>query len=109
VKVPDWWATALLIGASWRIFQLLAWDTIFARPRRYVTGLGWDWQPKQPIPRSYRQSWAEFIECPYCFGFWIALAWFAAWEIWPHGTLVAAVPFVLSAGVVGLHKLLASE
>ena len=111
MKVPNWWQAVLLIGAAWRIYQLFAWDSIFAKPRRYVTGLGWSWQEGMPLPLLYKQrQWlVQFIECPYCFGFWVALAWFVGWEIWPHGALVLAAPFFLSAGVIGLHKILASE
>lgn len=80
MKVPDWWQTILLALAAWRTWKLLAGDMILDRPRRYVTG-----------------GWGDFLGCPYCSGFWIALGWFGAWEQWSHGALVAATPLVLSA------------
>jgi uncharacterized protein DUF1360 len=110
VSVPDWWETALLFAAAWRVFQLLAFDDILETPRRYVTRLGKSWKKDgDPIPKAYREKLALFLTCPYCAGFWIALAWWGAWQAWPHETLVAATPWVLSAGVVGFHKILSSE
>lgn len=41
----------------------------------------------------------EFITCPWCLGFWTALAWWAAWLAWPHAAVLVAVPFALSAAV----------
>jgi hypothetical protein len=110
MNIPGWWPAALLGAAAWRVFQLIAFDEILEGPRRYVTRLGKTWKKDgDPIPAAYREKIALFVTCPYCAGFWIALAWWGAWQIWPHGTLVAAVPFALSAVVIGLHKLLASE
>jgi len=109
VSVPNWYELALLSLAAWRAFQLLAHDDILDRPRRYVTRLPRRWTKGSPIPKAYRENLVDFLECPYCFGFWIALAWFVAWELWPHGALVLSVPFALSAGVVAAAKVLSSE
>ena len=80
--IPNWYALALLSLASWRTFQLLAWDDIADPLRRRVTRLGNDWnEPGDPVPDDYRYSWAKFIECPYCFGFWISVSWYFAWLI----------------------------
>jgi len=113
VKLPDWYQLLLLSLAAWRIFQLLAFDSILDQPRRYVTRLG-DWtEEKDPkhakLPKEYREKLALFINCPYCAGFWIGLAWFTAFQFWPHSTTIAAVPFAISAGVVAGHKVLSSE
>ena len=96
MSVPDWWEAVLLALAAWRVFQLIAEDEILNGPRRYVTG-------------KLDEKWELFIECPYCAGFWIALAWWAAWQVWPHGALVVAVPFALSAGVIAAAKILSSD
>lgn len=110
MSVPSWYEIALLSLAAWRIFQLIAFDSILDQPRRYVTRLGKKWEKEgDVIPKEYREKWALFLTCPYCLGFWIGLAWWGAWQVWPHGTIVAAVPWIISAGVVAGHKLLSSE
>lgn len=86
----------LLALAAWRVFQLIAEDEILNRPRRYVTA-------------RLDAKWQLFIECPYCAGFWIAVAWWVAFQIWEFGTLVVAVPFALSAGVVAAAKVLSPD
>jgi Protein of unknown function (DUF1360) len=45
--------------------------------------------------------WTDFLTCPFCAGFWISLAWWGAWQLSPHWTLVVSVPLAVSA-VVGL-------
>lgn len=89
------------------MFRLLALDDVLDRPRRYVTRLGPKWQKGgDPTPKEYRLGLAQFIECPYCFGAWIAIAWWGTWLIWPTESLYAATPFVLSAGVIAAHRVL---
>ena len=95
MSVPDWWEAVLLALAAWRVFQLIADDEILNGPRRYVTG-------------KLDEKWELFIECPYCAGFWIALAWWAAWQINEEWTLIVAVPWALSAGVIAAAKVLSS-
>lgn len=98
MNVPDWWEAVLLALAGWRVFQLVAFDDVLDP----VWGL---------VPKKVRENekFVEFTECPYCAGFWIVLAWWGAWQLWEHGTLVAATVFALSAGVVAAHKLLGPE
>lgn len=96
MSVPNWWEATLLALAAWRVFQLIAEDEILERPRRYVTA-------------KLDARWELFIECPYCAGFWIALAWWGAWQLAPQAALVAATPFVLSAGVIAAAKVLSPD
>ncbi len=110
MSVPDWWATLLLALAAWRTFHLLAHDTILDGPRRRLLRLNREWkQEGDATGDDYREKWALFLVCPFCAGFWIALAWWGAWQIWPHGSLVAATPFVINAGVIGAQRILSSE
>jgi hypothetical protein len=110
MNIPDWYEIILLSLAAWRIFQLIAFDSILDQPRRYVTRLGKKWEKEgDALPKEYREKWALFLQCPYCLGFWLGLVWWGAWLIWPYETLVAAVPFVISAGVIGADKILSSE
>ena len=108
MSVPDWWEALLLAAAAWRVFYLLAFDDIVDRPRRYVTRTPKSWKEGDSAPSTYLAWLGEFIECPYCLGLWVALAWWGAWQVWPSETLIAAVPLMLSAAVVAAHKALAS-
>ena len=100
-RVPEPWEAVLLALAAFRIFRLLAGDVIL-RPLRvrlirraeipgetYIGG------------KPYRRTLDEFVHCPWCLGWWITLGWWIAWLVWPRGSIVAAVPFALSA-IVGL-------
>jgi hypothetical protein len=108
VSVPDWWEAVLLALAAWRVFHLLAHDDILNPIRRYVTGLPPGWDEGDRIPPGYREKTADFLSCPFCLGFWIALAWWGAWELWDE-TLIVATPWAISAGVIGAHKFLSAE
>ena len=96
MNVPNWWQAALLALAAWRTFQLVSADDILTRPR--------NWALERLKGRA-----DEFIECPYCAGAWITLFWWAAWQIWPHGTLVLASLPAIHAGMIATYKLLASD
>ena len=63
---PDWWATLLLALVSFRVFRLIAEDTILDRPRMWLLRFDSD-GPKE----GFRAKWSEFITCPWCAGFWI--------------------------------------
>lgn len=81
--IPAWWPFLLLALAAFRTWRLIAEDTI-------LDGL----RERLPIGLN-------FVRCPWCAGFWVSLAWWLAWVAWPHGSLVVAVPFAISA-VLGL-------
>lgn len=84
MTIPGWWTTTLLALGAYRTWKLLAEDTILDGPRRYVTGTA-----------------RELMACPWCLGFWLSIAWWAAWQAWPHVTLGVSVPFAISA-IVGI-------
>ncbi len=110
MRVPDWYAVSLLALAGWRIFHLLAHDDILDAPRRRVLRLAKTWkQEGDATGENYREKWALFLTCPYCAGFWIGLVWWGAWQIWPHGTLVAASVFTINAGLIAAQRALSSE
>lgn len=107
MRVPDWWAVTLLAIAAFRVWRLIAEDDILDRPRRYVTRLGSKWKKEgDPLPAGYRIKLADFLSCPYCAGWWVGLAWVGAWWAWPHGTLIAATPFAVSALLVAAERLI---
>jgi hypothetical protein len=85
--VPDWWTVVLLWLAAYRVWRLLAHDTILDPIRRRFV---------RSDSRTVGLS-VDFIECPFCLGFWISLAWWLAWVWQPHWALVIAAPFAISA------------
>ena len=103
--VPSWWEALLLALAAWRIFRLLAEDEILNRPRRWALNLDRDWEEGDDPNEDYRFAWGAWLTCPYCAGFWISLVWWGAWMIWPHGTVVAAVPLAINVVVIAAAKL----
>lgn len=74
----------LLSLAAFRTFKLLADDTILDRPRAWTV-------------KRFGRGFEDFLSCPYCLGAHCALGWWLAWCAWPHGTLVVAGLFALSA------------
>lgn len=110
MSVPSWWEFVLLGAAAWRSWQLLAHDDILDRPRRWLLRLGDEWRRSgDSVPADYRYEWAKFLVCPFCFGFWVALAWWGMWQISEHWTLVFAAPFALSVVVVSGARLLTED
>ena len=93
--MPSPYETVLIAVAAWRTWHLLADDLILDRPRRYVTR---KWKPLE-----------DFIECPFCLGFWVSLAWVGFFVLWDEGALWAALPFALNAMVVAVNHWLTAD
>jgi hypothetical protein len=98
--VPGVWAFVLLALGVFRIYRLIAEDTILDWPRRRLLRLGDEWMREgDKVPDEFREKWSLFITCPWCLGWWLALG---AWLLWlwqPHWTLVGMTPFAISAVV----------
>jgi len=110
VSVPNWYELGLLALAAWRVFHLVAFDDILDRPRRYVTRLAPGWkQEGDATGENYREGLANFLTCPFCMGWWMAIAWWVAWLVFPTETMFVAVPFAISSGVIGAQRILSSE
>ncbi len=98
--IPNWWTFSLLALAAYRVWRLAAVDTF--PPIEWLRNrIVWYREPDDDSMWHQREAVAEFLKCPWCSGAWIVLAWWVAWLAWPHGIVVAAVPFAVSA-VVGL-------
>ena len=65
--MPSPFEALLLAVAAWRVWQLLADDTILDRPRKWIAKV-------DEHNRVGREGLADFLECPFCLGFWVALA-----------------------------------
>lgn len=96
MTVPTWFELVVLALAAFRVWRLLGKDVILDRPRRWLVGLG-DWREGDPVPAGYREWIVELIECPRCLGTWVALAFFVAFELWPHGTMIVASACAIAA------------
>lgn len=99
MQVPDWWSFLILALAGFRWWRLLAEDTIFDGPRHLLVGLPWHYKDGDPIPQDYHYDLAKFLTCPWCLGFWIALALWGMWELTPFWTEVFSIPMALSAAL----------
>lgn len=104
-NIPNWWEVILLSLAAWRTFRLIAEDDILDRPRRWVLRLTPDWEDGDEPNDEYRFTWGEFITCPYCAGFWISLAWWGTWLLFPHAALLVAAPLAINTVLIYLAKL----
>lgn len=93
----SWWAFILVSLAAFRTTRLVGWDTILDGPRDLLTKRS----TATAVHSRYRPGVDKFLHCAWCLGFWVALAWWGAWELWPHATTVAATPFAIGA-IVGV-------
>jgi hypothetical protein len=92
MTIPNWYVQILLGLAAFRVWKLLGDDTILDKPRAWVVYGFRKWRGNGTA--TYAE---DFISCPWCLGFWVGLVWWGAYELWPHGTTVAAVPFAIAA------------
>jgi hypothetical protein len=118
IPVPDWWQATLLALAAFRVYRLVARDTLTAPLRAAVTyeddltvelgkrpsetGLqviGDDEQPK-----TWRTYLSTLIRCPWCLGAYSSAGWWVLWAQWPREALFAATPWAISAVVALLAK-----
>jgi hypothetical protein len=92
-------AFIVIAFAAFRLWKLAAEDVILDKPRDWLLGTT---ELAGGLVHYKRAKLATFIGCPWCLGFWISLAGFAAWHWWSHyGTVLIALPFAVSA-LVGL-------
>jgi hypothetical protein len=106
MTVPDWWQAVLLSLAAYRTWRLVAVDDLLDWPRRKLLRLGNWHETGDPVPLGYRKSSGDFLNCGWCAGFWIALAWWGAFQWDSRWTLVATGPWALATLVGSLSKFL---
>lgn len=93
--VPTTWEAILLGLAAFRVWRLLAADTILDWPRNRLVRREEFWEG----PDFYREKLDRWLHCPWCMGFWVTMGWWGAWLVWPHATMIVAVPWAISAFV----------
>lgn len=87
----------------WRLWRILSTDTVLDKPRDWLLGTV---SYAGGVTHYKRKAAADFIGCPWCFGFWLTLGALAAWHWWSKdNTVLLAAPLAVSAGV-GLLTLL---
>jgi hypothetical protein len=92
-NVPGPWAFALAALAVHLAFYLLSESVLLERPREWL------------LDRIDSEELEAFVVCPWCLGFWLSLAGWAAWLAFPHGgtdqgwPLGLAVPLALACSV----------
>jgi hypothetical protein len=99
MDIPSPWEALLLAAASYRLWRLLAEDTILQRPRRWIMRLDRGWQEGMEIPASYRYALAEFVTCSWCLGLHVSVLVWLAWQIEPQWAIVISVPLAISTAV----------
>lgn len=98
--IPSPWEFALLFGAAYRVFRLVAEDTILDRPRAWLLGVpGWLPTGGETPPAGFRPKLATFLTCPWCAGFWISVGAWLFWLAAGDWALLAATPLAGSAAV----------
>lgn len=121
-RVPTWWEFVLLALAGYRVWRLVARDTITAPVRAALTYPDDEAVTLETIeergrlrlhnrllvygeagPRSWRVYLATLIRCHWCLGSWVSLVAWGAWELEARWTLVVATPFAVAAtiGILG--------
>lgn len=123
MATPNWYTLVLLSLGAFRVVRFIGWDDLTARARAWVTipdrdydgwiglqheaeqaGLGWDeflHQCGYAAPTGFRWWLARLIRCPWCAGAYISVAVWAAWLVWPTGTVEVMVPLAIMS-LVGL-------
>ncbi len=111
--IPTWWVALVLGLGAYRVCRLLGWDDFppIARARGWVTGehvvtngstntrMGLTSEPVVASYRYRRPYLAALLHCAFCLGFWVSLATYVAWRLWPVGSVTVMAPFALSAFV----------
>lgn len=101
MRVPHALELVILALAAWRTYRLLAFDVILQPLRERLIRRAEDDGYVYVGEGEYRPTLDKFVHCPYCLGFWLCVAWWVAYLVWPHGAVWLAVPWALS-GVLAL-------
>lgn len=118
MRTPDAWTFVLLALAAFRVYRLIARDTITEPIRAKLTYPDGEAVALDDEPCAFglwlrgadgqRKSWRVYastlIRCPWCAGFYVSVAWWGAWALDPRLTAFLAAPWALSAAVALASK-----
>lgn len=88
---PTWFEAGALALSGYYVFYLLSESVLLERPREWV------------LTRLDSDAAEAFVVCPWCLGFWVALAEWGAWLAFGEWAVVAVVPFALACAIGLLH------
>lgn len=109
VSTPSWWTLTLLALAAYRLWRIVAKDTI-TEPLRAMIGMADDTAftlseivefSGEKMPKSRLVYLTTLVRCPWCVGFYLSVVVWALWDIEPRWATFLAAPLAISA-IVGL-------
>lgn len=100
MRIPAAFEFVLLALAAWRLYRLAAYDDITRPMRERLVRRAEEPGFVYVGDGNYRPRLDTFVHCPYCLGFWICVAGWVAYQVWPHGMVWLAVPWAASAVLV---------
>ena len=113
--IPSPWVGLVLALGVYRIVRLIGWDDLppIERVRDWLVGAelvqrgssnslaGLTSEDPEVAWTFRRPVLHHFLRCAFCQGFWVSVAVYAAWRVWPDWTTTVLAVFALS-GAVGL-------
>ncbi len=105
--IPAPWVALVLALGVYRVFRLIGWDDFppIAKLRARAVGEHVYYNTTEsrdgPLYRYRRPVLNHFLNCPFCFGFWLSLLVYVLWLFVPTEVLYGLAPFALS-GAVGI-------
>lgn len=104
------WQFAVVTLAAYRVWRIIARDSITEKAREVVTGVDDDHAPEladaDRSPHPGRVYLSALIRCPWCSGFYVSIAAYAAWLIFPTETFWVSLPLAISAALGIIRKTL---
>lgn len=85
----------VLVFGAYRLYMLIAKDAITAKWRHRI--LGYDDSGNRLRWPGHGKTFAEFIHCPWCLGFWLSLAAWVSYRVEAHWTIIILAPFAISS------------
>lgn len=102
MTILDPWHFIIVALCAFRVVRFLVFDSLIgANPQsgssfgRWLDG--WAWQPQNGAPKSWlKDKIANLLVCPWCLGFWITLAVYAAWCLGPDWLRIVVCGWALA-------------
>lgn len=116
MTIPAFLALVVVGLASYRVTRVVVADTISDSFRAWVWSRAYAREDDYDSlgdtdTRAVRRSWwwekaYQLVSCPFCFGWWVSLAFYAAWFHWHVGF---ARPILSAIAVAGIQAFVSSR